>query len=130
MKLKTLLFCCAMSLSASPVRVAAADVTPTQHILLDGRNGGPRFDGIGVVEGNGGFLLTGQPWQSVHDGERLMHEPLRLSILIEAPREAIAGILERHANVRALFDNRWLYLFAMDGEGRMAWRYTGGGRWE
>ena len=63
MKLKTFLFCCAMSLSASPVRVAAADVTPTQHILLDGRTGGPRFDGIGVVEGGGGtgVLLKDYP---------------------------------------------------------------------
>ena len=93
----------------------APDVFGSGNKLLHNVTGG-----IGVVEGNGGVLRTGLPWQSVHDGERLMHEPLRLSILIEAPREAIAGILERHANVRALFDNRWLYLFAMDGEGRMA----------
>ncbi|NBC88567.1 MAG: DUF2309 family protein, partial [Alphaproteobacteria bacterium] len=34
---------------------------------------------LGVLEGNGGDLRTGLPWQSVHDGERLIHEPLRLS---------------------------------------------------
>jgi uncharacterized protein YbcC (UPF0753/DUF2309 family) len=85
--------------------------------------------GIGVIEGNGGLLRPGLPWQSVHDGERLIHEPLRLSVLIEAPREAIAGILERHPEVRALFDNRWLHLFALDDEGRMAWRYAGDLRW-
>lgn len=86
--------------------------------------------GIGVVEGNGGLLRTGLPWQSVHDGERLTHEPLRLSVLIEAPREAIADILERHPEVRALFDNRWLHLFALDDQGRMAWRYAGDLGWE
>lgn len=86
--------------------------------------------GIGVVEGNGGLLRAGLPWQSVHDGERLVHEPLRLSVLIEAPREAINDILERHPQVRALFDNRWLHLFALDDAGRMAWRYTGGLGWE
>ncbi|ANN57208.1 hypothetical protein A9174_10850 [Mesorhizobium loti NZP2037] len=86
--------------------------------------------GIGVVEGNGGVLRAGLPWQSIHDGGRLMHEPLRLSVLVEAPREAIAGVLERHANVRALFDNRWLHLFALDDEGRIASRYTGDGRWD
>lgn len=86
--------------------------------------------GIGVVEGNGGLLRTGLPWQSVHDGEALTHEPLRLSVLVEAPREAIADILERHPEVRALFDNRWLHLFALDDRGRMAWRYAGDLGWE
>ena len=86
--------------------------------------------GIGVVEGNGGSLRAGLPWQSVHDGERLVHEPLRLSVVIEAPREAIAVILERHPQVRELFDNRWLHLFALDVDGRMAWRYAGDLTWE
>jgi len=85
--------------------------------------------GIGVVEGNGGLLRAGLPWQSVHDGERLVHEPLRLSVCIEAPQAAITDILARHANVRALFDNAWLHLFALDEQGRMARRYVGGLDW-
>jgi uncharacterized protein YbcC (UPF0753/DUF2309 family) len=85
--------------------------------------------GIGVVEGNGGLLRAGLPWQSVHDGERLAHEPLRLSVAIEAPREAMNEVLERHPDVRALFDNRWLHLFALDDAGRLAWRYAGDLRW-
>jgi hypothetical protein len=32
--------------------------------------------------------------------------------------------------VRALFDNGWLHLFAMDAEGRLAWRYRPGLAWE
>lgn len=86
--------------------------------------------GIGVVEGNGGTLRTGLPWQSVHDGDCLAHEPLRLTVCIEAPREAISAILARHSGVRALFDNRWLHLFALDEVGQMAWRYIGNLRWE
>jgi uncharacterized protein YbcC (UPF0753/DUF2309 family) len=85
--------------------------------------------GIGVVEGNGGALRTGLPWQSVHDGERYAHEPLRLSVCIEAPREAMTEILRRHENVRALFDNGWLHLFALDEAGCMAWRYAGDFQW-
>jgi uncharacterized protein YbcC (UPF0753/DUF2309 family) len=85
--------------------------------------------GIGVVEGNGGVLRAGLPWQSVHDGERFMHEPVRLSVCIEAPREAMIDILKRHQGVRSLFDNRWLTLFAMDSEGRVAWRYAGDLQW-
>ncbi|WP_127520015.1 DUF2309 domain-containing protein [Mesorhizobium sp. Z1-4] len=86
--------------------------------------------GIGVLEGNGGNMRAGLPWQSVHDGEDYVHDPLRLSVCIEAPREAMTDILERHEGVRALFDNRWLHLFAMDGEGRLAWRYAGDLEWE
>ncbi|PZN94093.1 MAG: DUF2309 domain-containing protein [Alphaproteobacteria bacterium] len=86
--------------------------------------------GIGVVEGNGGTLRAGLPWQSVHDGHGLAHEPLRLTVCIEAPREAMTDILERHAGVRALFDNRWLHLFALDAAGGMAWRYVGDLQWQ
>ena len=70
------------------------------------------------------------PWQSVHDGERSVHDPLRLSVCIEAPREEMVKILDRHEGVRALFDDCWLHLFAMDGEGRLTYRYTGDLAWE
>ena len=85
--------------------------------------------GVGVVEGNGGTLRGGLPWQSVHDGVALAHEPLRLSVCIEAPCAAMTDILARHAGVRALFDNRWLHLFALDDAGRIAWRYAGDLDW-
>jgi uncharacterized protein YbcC (UPF0753/DUF2309 family) len=85
--------------------------------------------GIGVLEGNGGVLRTGLPWQSVHDGERYAHEPLRLSVCIEAPQDAMTAILCKHPDVRALFDNRWLYLFGLDDAGRMASRYLGNLAW-
>ncbi|WP_353216201.1 DUF2309 domain-containing protein [Sandarakinorhabdus sp.] len=86
--------------------------------------------GIGVVEGNGGVMRPGLPWQSVHDGEAYIHDPLRLSVCVEAPREAMTAILARHDGVRALFDNRWLHLFALDEAGAMAWRYAGDLTWE
>ncbi len=86
--------------------------------------------GIGVVEGNGGALRPGLPWQSVHDGDDYVHEPLRLSVCIEAPRDAMIDILKRHDGVRALFDNHWLHLFALDDSGHMAWRYAANLAWE
>ena len=85
--------------------------------------------GIGVVQGNGGMLRPGLPWQTVHDGERLQHDPLRLSVLIEAPRAEILNVLSRHDGVRALFDNGWLHLFVLE-EGRIAARYRPGLLWE
>jgi uncharacterized protein YbcC (UPF0753/DUF2309 family) len=86
--------------------------------------------GIGVIEGNSGPLRAGLPWQSVHDGEQYAHEPLRLSVCIEAPREAMTDILRKHPQVRELFDNRWLHLFALDDQGAPAWRYRGELEWE
>ncbi|MDZ7789877.1 MAG: DUF2309 domain-containing protein [Xanthomonadales bacterium] len=86
--------------------------------------------GMGVVEGNGGLLRVGLPWQSVHDGERPVHDPLRLSVCIEAPTEAITRILERNPQVRTLFDQGWLHLFALDAQGRMANRYVGALAWQ
>lgn len=85
--------------------------------------------GIGVVEGNGGLLRTGLPWQSVHDGKQYAHEPLRLSVCVEAPSEAITAILQRHENVRALFDNGWLTLFTLDEQGQLGARYVGDLQW-
>jgi hypothetical protein len=81
--------------------------------------------GIGVIEGNGGKLRPGLPWQAVHDGESLQHEPLRLSVMIEAPRAEILKVLEQHPGVRALFDNGWLHLFALKG-GKVDARYVPG----
>jgi uncharacterized protein YbcC (UPF0753/DUF2309 family) len=81
--------------------------------------------GIGVIEGNGGRLRAGLPWQAVHDGEALQHEPLRLSVMIEAPREEILKVLEQHEGVRALFDNGWLHLFALK-DGKIDARYRPG----
>lgn len=84
--------------------------------------------GFGVVEGNGGKLRAGLPWQAVHDGKDLVHTPLRLTVLLEAPQEAISGILDKHPEVKALFDNGWLHLIALK-DGRMAARYHRGGGW-
>jgi uncharacterized protein YbcC (UPF0753/DUF2309 family) len=81
------------------------------------------------VEGNGGILRAGLPWQSVHTGAEYAHEPLRLSVYVEAPREAITEVLRKHKDVRALFENRWLHLFAIDREPSVVWRYSGALQW-
>lgn len=69
---------------------------------------------IGVFEGNGGDLRIGLPMQSLHDGQQWMHDALRLSVYITAPKEAIADIVDRHDVVRQLVDNDWLYLYRID----------------
>lgn len=85
--------------------------------------------GIGVLQGNGGMLRPGLPWQTVYDGAQLAHEPLRLSVLVEAPHDAILDVLARHDGVRALFDNGWLHLFVLQ-KGQIAARYQPGMVWD
>ncbi|MFT6773658.1 MAG: hypothetical protein ACJA1L_001368 [Paracoccaceae bacterium] len=85
--------------------------------------------GIGVVEGNGGALRAGLPWQAVHDGAAAAHDPLRLSVLVEAPQQAIADVLARHEGLRALVDNGWLHLLSLQ-DGRIDARWRPGLGWE
>ncbi len=74
---------------------------------------------IGVFEGASGDLRIGLPMQSLHDGRDWVHVPLRLSVLIEAPEEAIRGVLARHALVRNLVGNEWLFLFRIAPSGAL-----------
>jgi uncharacterized protein YbcC (UPF0753/DUF2309 family) len=69
---------------------------------------------LGVFEGNGGDLRIGLTLQSLHDGERWVHAPLRLAVFIEAPRDAIDRVLEKHQKVRELVENEWLHLYQLD----------------
>ncbi len=84
---------------------------------------------LGVLQGNGGDLQAGLPWQSVHDGTRFVHEPQRLNVFLEAPREQIDGVIARQQGVRDLVENGWLHLHAIDDDGRIH-RYRGAARWQ
>lgn len=72
---------------------------------------------LGVFEGNGGDLRIGLAQQSLHDGRDWQHEPLRLTVIIDAPAAAIDRVLAGHATVRQLVEHGWLHLwrFADDG---------------
>ncbi|WP_319381190.1 DUF2309 domain-containing protein [Thiomicrorhabdus sp.] len=92
------------------------------HNVVDGS--------IGVFEGNGGDLRIGLPLQSLHDGNQWMHEPLRLSVYIDAPRAYLEKVVAEQEVVRQLIDNEWLYCFRWDRNGTIeryfnqAWQKT------
>ncbi|MFK7954219.1 MAG: putative inorganic carbon transporter subunit DabA, partial [Ekhidna sp.] len=86
--------------------------------------------GVGVLEGFNGDLRVGLPWQSVNDGENYQHEPQRLNVIIEAPVDEMSKILEKHESIRQLCDNEWIYLFAMNDQGKVAYKYIGDLQWE
>lgn len=72
---------------------------------------------LGVFEGNGGDLRIGLPRQSLHDGRRWLHEPLRLTVVIDAPQSAIEAVIGKHAVIQSLLENRWLHLWRFGSEG-------------
>ncbi|MCE2744492.1 MAG: DUF2309 domain-containing protein [Burkholderiales bacterium] len=72
---------------------------------------------LGVFEGNGGDLRIGLSEQSLHNGKRWMHEPLRLTVIIDAPSAMIQRVIDKHAIVQQLVNNDWLHL----------WRFAEGG---
>lgn len=66
---------------------------------------------LGVFEGNGGDLRIGLAEQSLHNGKRWMHEPLRLTVVIDAPAERIEAVIYKHVVVQQLVNNGWLHLW-------------------
>lgn len=68
----------------------------------------------GVVEGTSWKLQTGLPWQSVHDGESLVHQPVRLQAILEAPVVTIEAILKKQPELNNLIRNQWFKLFACE----------------
>ena len=83
---------------------------------------------LGVLEGNAGDLRVGLPSQSVHDGARFVHEPLRLNVFLAAPAAAIDDVIGGNDGVRRLVDHSWLHLFVLDDDGGIR-RRAGAGDW-
>lgn len=83
--------------------------------------------GVGVIAGHTGDLQLGLPWQSVSDGERLLHEPLRLQAVVQAPLDRIDEIVERNPILQKLFGNGWVDLAARAEAGRPWQRWTRSG---
>ena len=70
---------------------------------------------IGIMQGNSSDLMNGLPLQSVFSRDRKNHhQPLRLSAVINAPKERIVEIINRHQLLQNLFQNSWIHLFCFD----------------
>jgi uncharacterized protein YbcC (UPF0753/DUF2309 family) len=87
---------------------------------------------MGIWQGNSGDLQVGLPLQSLHDGRNWRHEPLRLTVVIEASRSALNRVIAANQGVRELLDNAWLHLLAIESEeeGRRIFRYGGDLHWK
>lgn len=82
---------------------------------------------VGVIAGHVGDLRLGLPWQSVADGQRLLHEPQRLLAVVQAPLARIDAIVERNPILQELLGNDWIALAAREDTGQPWQRWTRGG---
>lgn len=85
--------------------------------------------GIGVMLGAHADFQQGLPLQAVRDGMRLYHEPLRLLVVIQAPPQAIASIIQQHTILQHFFHHGWLLLLANDPDTHDWWEYLPNGEW-
>ena len=65
---------------------------------------------LGIMDGPQSDLRTGLPWQMVE-----IHEPVRLLVVIDAPRATILEVARRQPMVLRLVQNRWIQLVAWEG---------------
>ena len=85
---------------------------------------------VGVMFGTQSDLCVGLPIQTVFDGEKPYHEPMRLFVIIEAPLKMIAGIISRHTILQQLTRNQWLHIVALDPENKEFFLFQSPNEWQ
>ena len=84
---------------------------------------------LGIMSGPWSDLRLGLARQTVMNGDVPYHEPMRLLTIIEAPRERIDKLIERHEVLRHFYHNEWVHLVALDPEDGVWYRYRPSGTW-
>ena len=87
---------------------------------------------FGVVQGNGGDLNMGLPLQSLFESDDDMyHQPLRLSVVIQAPVARVSEIIARNEGTKTLVDNEWIHLLVADPtQNNQIFKYKKSIQWE
>lgn len=66
---------------------------------------------LGVMDGAQSDLRSGLPWQMLE-----IHEPVRLTLVVESPRDRLMSILGADPTFGRLVENRWILLARLDPE--------------
>jgi uncharacterized protein YbcC (UPF0753/DUF2309 family) len=64
---------------------------------------------LGVMDGAASDLRSGLPWQGVE-----IHEPVRLTFIVESTPSAMQGIMQRHPVIRRILGNGWALLAVLN----------------
>lgn len=78
---------------------------------------------IGVMFGTQSDLRVGLAWQTVMDGERPYHEPMRPLYIVEAPRERLTMLIRKNDILQRFFDGRWVHLVSLEPEEGTFYQY-------
>jgi uncharacterized protein YbcC (UPF0753/DUF2309 family) len=79
---------------------------------------------VGVMDGAQSDLRIGLPFQMVW-----VHEPMRLTFVVETQPAIVTSIIQRHRALQKLFDNRWVHLIVLDIRTGQFVRYEPQGHW-
>jgi uncharacterized protein YbcC (UPF0753/DUF2309 family) len=71
---------------------------------------------LGVMDGAQSDLRTGLPWQMVE-----IHEPTRLAIVIESPRDTLERVVRNLPAMDRLVRHRWIWLACLDPASGALW---------
>ena len=85
---------------------------------------------IGVMYGTQSDLCVGLPIQTVFNGDKPYHEPMRLFAIIEAPLERIESIVGRHNILQRLTGNRWINLVGLEPDSKKFFLFRGPKDWQ
>jgi hypothetical protein len=77
---------------------------------------------LGVMDGAASDLRPGLPWQGVD-----IHEPMRLTFVIECLPAALEQVMSRNETVRKIITNGWVHVALVDPETRELSVYRQGG---
>src|SRR5262249_15746310 len=77
---------------------------------------------LGVMDGAQSDLRTGLPWQMVE-----IHEPTRLSIIVEGPPDRVRRVVQNNAAIERLVTNRWIWIACLDPESGRLWEMRSAG---
>lgn len=84
---------------------------------------------FGIMSGPWSDLRLGLARQTVMNGERPYHEPMRLLTIVEAPRQGIDELIGRHEVLQHYYHNEWVHLVVLDPEDNEWYRYRPDGQW-
>jgi uncharacterized protein YbcC (UPF0753/DUF2309 family) len=84
---------------------------------------------VGVMAGPSSDLRMGLARQTVMEGDRPFHEPMRLITIVAAPRARLEALIARHYLLQNYYHREWVHLVAWDPDDGHLYRYKPTGGW-